>query len=181
MLLSHCWPLAWAQATNGPCQDVIEWAQVNIWLLELELHDCTCAIWRHRWWCFLISGWLEGHAWHRNRMPLAQNRHADLSDPRNRNHKSLAIGNPNFEAASLSSRNRNKMTVSQSQKSHCANKIAAIRNHNLVVATYVSRPMWRFWNTKKSHTKLADPESKELASEGVFGVAVIFLSCDCSR
>ena len=33
----------------------------------------------------------------------------------------------------------------------------------------------------KNHTKLAVPESKELASEGVFGVAAIFLSCDCSR
>ena len=33
----------------------------------------------------------------------------------------------------------------------------------------------------KNHTKLAVPESKELASEGVFEVAVIFLSCDCSR
>ena len=28
---------------------------------------------------------------------------------------------------------------------------------------------------------VVDPESKELASEGVFGVAVNFSSCDCSR
>ena len=49
-----------------------------------------------------------------------------LSDPRNRNHKSLAIGNHNFEVASFSRRNRNEIA----------------------------------------------------ASDGVFGVAVIFLSCD---
>ena len=60
----------------------------------------------------------------------------DLSDPRNRNHKSLAIGNHNFEIASFSRRNRSKIAVSQSQKSHSARKIAAIRNHTLVVATY---------------------------------------------
>ena len=59
-----------------------------------------------------------------------------LSDPRNRNHKSLAIGNHNFEVASFSRRNRSKIAVSQSQKSHWAKKIAAIRNHTLVVATY---------------------------------------------
>ena len=59
-----------------------------------------------------------------------------LSDPRNRNHKSLAIGNHNFEVASFSRRNRSKIAVSQSQKSHWAKKIAAIQNHTLVVATY---------------------------------------------
>ena len=58
-----------------------------------------------------------------------------LSDPLNRNHKSLAIGNHNFEVASFSRRNRSKIAVSQSQKSHWAKKIAAIRNHTLVVAT----------------------------------------------
>ena len=60
----------------------------------------------------------------------------NLSDPGNRNHKSLAIGNHNFEVASFSRRNRSKIAVSQSQKSHWAKKIAAIRNHTLVVATY---------------------------------------------
>ena len=59
-----------------------------------------------------------------------------LSDPRNRNHKSLAIGNHNFEVASFFRRNRSKIAVSQSQKSHWAKKIAAIQNHTLVVATY---------------------------------------------
>ena len=59
-----------------------------------------------------------------------------LSDPRNRNHKSLAIGNHNFEVASFSRRNRSKIALSQSQKSHWAKKIAAIQNHTLVVATY---------------------------------------------
>ena len=59
-----------------------------------------------------------------------------LSDPRNRNYKSLAIGNHNFEVASFSRRNRSKIAVSQSQKSHWAKKIAAIQNHTLVVATY---------------------------------------------
>ena len=34
--------------------------------------------------------------------------------PLNRNHKSLAIGNHNFEVASFSRRNRSKITVSQS-------------------------------------------------------------------
>ena len=59
-----------------------------------------------------------------------------LSDPRNRNHKSLAISNHNFKVASFSRRNRSKIAVSQSQKSHWAKKIAAIQNHTLVVATY---------------------------------------------
>ena len=59
----------------------------------------------------------------------------DLSDPRNCNHKSLAIGNHNFEVASFSRRNRSKIAVSQSQKWHWAKEIAAIRNHTLVVAT----------------------------------------------
>ena len=81
-----------------------------------------------------------------------------LSDPRNRNHKSLAIGNHNFEVANFSRRNRSKIAVSQSQ-----NRI------------YVA--LLKHYKT----TKLAVPESKDLASEGVFGVAVIFLSCDCSR
>ena len=60
----------------------------------------------------------------------------ELSDPRNRNHKSLAIGNRNFEIASFSRRNRNKIAVSQSQKSHWAKKVAAIQNRTLVVATF---------------------------------------------
>ena len=59
-----------------------------------------------------------------------------LSDPRSRNHKSLAIGNHNLEVASFSRRNRSKIAVSQSQKSHWAKKIAAIQNYTLVVATY---------------------------------------------
>ena len=58
-----------------------------------------------------------------------------LSDRRNRNHKSLAIANHNFEVASFSHRNRSEIAVLQSQKSHCAKTIAAIRNHTLVVAT----------------------------------------------
>ena len=58
-----------------------------------------------------------------------------LSDPRNCNHKSLATANRNFKVASFASRNRSKIAVSQSQKSHRAKKIAAIRNHTLVVAT----------------------------------------------
>ena len=36
-----------------------------------------------------------------------------LSDPRNRNHKSLAIANNNFEVASFSRRNRNEIAVLQ--------------------------------------------------------------------
>ena len=36
-----------------------------------------------------------------------------LSDPRNRNHKSLAIANRNFEVASFSRRNRSEIAVSQ--------------------------------------------------------------------
>ena len=36
-----------------------------------------------------------------------------LSDPRNRNHKSLAIANHNFEIASFSRRNRNEIAVLQ--------------------------------------------------------------------
>ena len=39
-----------------------------------------------------------------------------LTDPCNRNHKSLAIGNHNFEVASFSRRIRSKIAVSQSQK-----------------------------------------------------------------
>ena len=34
-----------------------------------------------------------------------------LSDPRNRNHKSLAIANHDFEVASFSCRNRNEIAV----------------------------------------------------------------------
>ena len=63
----------------------------------------------------------------------------ELSDPRTRNHKPLAIGNHNFEIASFSRRNRNKITMSQSQNSHWAKKIAAIRNHTFVVATISGR------------------------------------------
>ena len=63
----------------------------------------------------------------------------DVNDPRNRNHKSLAIGNHNFEVASFSCRNRSKIAVSQSQRSHWAKKVAAIRNHTLVVATISGR------------------------------------------
>ena len=55
-----------------------------------------------------------------------------LSDPRNRNHKSLAIGNHNFEVASFSRRNR---SVAITKKIALGQKIAAIRNHTLVVAT----------------------------------------------
>ena len=65
-----------------------------------------------------------------------KNRSCKLSDPRNRNHKSLAIGNHNFEVAGFSRRNRSKIAVSQSQQSHRAKKIAAIQNHTLVVTTY---------------------------------------------
>ena len=36
-----------------------------------------------------------------------------LSDPRNRNHKSLAIANRNFEVASFARRNSNEITVLQ--------------------------------------------------------------------
>ena len=36
-----------------------------------------------------------------------------LSDPRNRNHKSLAIANHNSEVASFSRRNRNEIAVLQ--------------------------------------------------------------------
>ena len=39
-------------------------------------------------------------------------------------------------SASFSRRNRSKIAVPQSQTSHWAKKIAAIRNHTLVVATY---------------------------------------------
>ena len=58
-----------------------------------------------------------------------------LSDPHDRNHKSLAIGNHNLEVASFARRNCRKIALSQSQKSHWAKDIAAIRNHTLVVAT----------------------------------------------
>ena len=51
----------------------------------------------------------------------------ELSDPRNRNHKLLAIGNHNFEVASFSRRNRSKIAMSQSQKPHWAQTIAAIQ------------------------------------------------------
>ena len=57
----------------------------------------------------------------------------NLSDPRNRSHKSL--WNHNFEVASFPHKNHSKIAVSQSQKSHWAKKIAAIQNHTLVVAT----------------------------------------------
>ena len=69
------------------------------------------------------------------------------------------------------------MTVYQSQKSHWVKKIAAMRNHNLVVATHSGGGFLTYvalLRHSKNHAKLADPESKELASEGVFGVAVIF-------
>ena len=36
-----------------------------------------------------------------------------LSDPRDRNHKSLAIANHNFEVANFSRRNRNEIAVLQ--------------------------------------------------------------------
>ena len=65
--------------------------------------------------------------------------HPELSDPPNRNHKSLAIGHHNFKVASFSCRNRSKIAVSQSHKPHWAQKTAAIRNHTLVVATYSGR------------------------------------------
>ena len=39
------------------------------------------------------------------------NRFCGLSDPRNRNHKSLAIANHNFEVASFSRRNRSEIAV----------------------------------------------------------------------
>ena len=100
---------------------------------------------------------------------------SELSDPRNRNHKSLAITNHNFEVASFARRNRDKIAVSQSQKSHWAKIIAAMRNHTLVVAT-ISGRFPDLCDASKTllekHAKLVDPESKELASEGVFsGVA----------
>ena len=77
-----------------------------------------------------------GFATTRNFAGTRRKKTLDLSDPRNRNHKSLAIGNHNFEVASFSRRNRSKIAVLQSQKSHWAKKIAAIQNHTLVVATY---------------------------------------------
>ena len=42
--------------------------------------------------------------------------------------KRLVIGNRNFEVASFSRRNRDTIAMSQSQKSHWAKKVAAIRN-----------------------------------------------------
>ena len=102
-----------------------------------------------------------------------QNCSHNLNDPRNRNHKSLAIGNHNFEVASFSRRNRSKIAMSQSQKSHWAKKIAAMQSHTLVVATYSRGFQTHVALLKhyKNQTKLAVPESKDLASEGV---AVIF-------
>ena len=95
-----------------------------------------------------------------------------LSDPRSRNHKSLAIGNHNVEVASFSRRNRINIAVSQSQKTHWAKKIAAIRNHTLVVATISGGfpesgilTYATLLKHYKNHAKLVDPESKELASE----------------
>ena len=54
-----------------------------------------------------------------------------LSDPRSRNHKSLAIGNHNFEVASFAPRNRSVAIT----KIALGKNIAAIRNHTLVVTT----------------------------------------------
>ena len=94
-----------------------------------------------------------------------------LSGPSGRNHKSLAIGNHNFEVASFSRRDRNQIAVSRSPKSALGQKIAAIRNHSLVVPTY-SRGLQTYVALLRhcqNQTKLvvADPKSKELASEGV--------------
>ena len=47
------------------------------------------------------------------RQNCSHNVSQNLSDPRNRNHKSLAIANHNFEVASLSRRNRNEIAVLQ--------------------------------------------------------------------
>ena len=107
----------------------------------------------------------------------------ELSDPRNRNHKSQAIGNHNFEVASFSRRNHSKIAVSQSQKSHWAKKIAAIQNHTLVVATYSGgfpRPMWRFCNTIKT-TQTGGSRVQRVGLKGCFRSRSDFLSCDCSR
>ena len=52
----------------------------------------------------------------------------DLSDPRNRNHKSLAIGNHNFEVARFSRRNRSKnrsvaiTKIALGQKNRCGSE-----------------------------------------------------------
>ena len=107
----------------------------------------------------------------------------DLSDPRNRNHKSLAIGNHNFEVASFSRRNRSRIAVLQSQKSHWAKKIAAIRNHTLVVATYSGGfpdPCGESEALSKPH-KTGDSRVQRVGFRGCFRSRSDFLSCDCSR
>ena len=97
--------------------------------------------------------------------------------------KSLAIGNHNRKVASFSRRKRSKIAVVAITKIALGQKIAAIQNHTLVVATYSGgfQTHVALLEHYTNHTKLAIPESKELASEGVLGVAAIFLSCDCSR
>ena len=54
-------------------------------------------LWRILWRIFRLIFWQ--HFWR------------TLSDPRHRNHKSLAIANHNFEVASFSRRNRNEIAV----------------------------------------------------------------------
>ena len=107
---------------------------------------------------------------------------SDLSDPRNRNHKSLAIGNHNFKVTSFSSRNRDKIAVSQSQKSHWAKK-----NHCDSESHPCSRNV--FWGfpdpcgaseTQKKH-KTGGSRVQGVSFRGCFRSRSDFLSCDCCR
>ena len=87
----------------------------------IDISRATAA-WRHE--LILASHSLEralrdrqsAHVSRRQRGVLrlqTQKQGDDLSDPRNRNHKSLAIANHNFEVASFSRRNRNEIAVLQ--------------------------------------------------------------------
>ena len=119
---------------------------------------------------------------------LNQCRNSTVSDPL---HAQSQIGGDSlihgFEVASFfAPRNHGLIAVSQSQKSHWVKEIAAIvtsrpldsRNIFWVVS---SLSCSRLCNTIKTTQSWCTPESIELASEGVLGVAVIFLSCTCSR
>ena len=60
----------------------------------------------------LISRKFQGIQWNVGEFgEIRQNFSKNLSDPRNRNHKSLAIANHNFEVSSFSRRNRSEIAM----------------------------------------------------------------------
>ena len=93
-----------------------------------------------------------------------------LGDPCNRNHKSLAIGNHDFEIANFSRRNRSKIAVSQSQKIALGQKMAAIRAHTLVVATISGNFLTYMTLLKhyKNHKKTGESRVQRLGFRGCF-------------